>query len=147
MRSLWLPGQERRVQEAPARTAPHLLDGISPFVEGVAWIADAGEGPPRPVGGVFRNDFSLAVRFGVLAGHDVMAVWADNSAVLGAFGGHGNPRGVERFKRVLRLTDVVKITSTNLTEYQGRGLIGLHRLFAFLLLFLDGVGHAEAQYF
>ena len=101
MGSLWLPWQKRSMQQASARTAPHLLDGIRSFVEGVARVADAGEGPPRPVGRAFGYDFSLAVRFGVFAGHDVMAVGADNSAVFSACGGHEQQPTAGRFKRLL----------------------------------------------
>ncbi len=101
MRPLWLPGQKRRVQQASARTAPHLLDGIRPFVQGIAWVADAGKGPLRPVGRAFGHDFSLAVRFGVFAGHDVKAVWADDAAVFRARRGHDQQSTAGRFKRLL----------------------------------------------
>ena len=131
MRSLWLPGQKRRVQQASARTAPHLLDGICSFVEGIARVTDAGKGPPRPVGCVFGYDFSLSVRFGVLACHDVMAVVADNAAVFRAHRGHEHQPTAGRFKRLLfhqqAVTQAAKLPSkdptamrTNTTDAQCR---------------------------
>lgn len=101
MRALGLPGQKRCVQQAAARPAPHLLDGICTFVQRVTWVTDAREGPPGPIGRVFRNDFSLAMRFGVLAGHDVKAVRAHDAAVFRACGGHNTTPPRKRFKRLL----------------------------------------------
>ena len=89
MRALWLPRDERGVQQAPARTAPHLLDCVRALVEWVTRVADAGERPLRPVLAPLWDHLPLSVRLGLGAGHHVQAMRADDAAVLGARGEHG----------------------------------------------------------
>ena len=89
MGSFWLPRDERGVQQAPARTAPHLLDRVCALVERVARVADAGERPLRPVLALLRDHLPLSVRLGLGAGHHVQAMRANDATVLGARGKHG----------------------------------------------------------
>ena len=81
MRSLWLPWKESGVQQAAASPAPNLFDGVCTLVEGISWISNAGQRPSRPIHGFFGNDFSFTVWFGVLGGHHVEAMGADDASV------------------------------------------------------------------
>ena len=65
-----------------AGAAPHLLDGVRTFVERIARVPDARQGPARPIFAALWHDFPLALRLGFASRHHVKAVWTDDAPLF-----------------------------------------------------------------